>query len=221
MARNAARQKVPRKPGPLMVPRRGEILGTMLSLSTVSADGSYPRAIQENVRQDIYLIGPTPEHALRELMPMSASLEWDSKDEDTSRMIMMLAENLCKSNIFLEPRPTAEDAERMAHVQLLLTCTGGPVEVEQGLPLSLVQVVASLLRWRLAVLRLDHEGESTRFLNKKAAGSAFDMAALRQRLEEAIQATLEKPSLYRAASGLIGALLSRKVHVPKYGEVLL
>ena len=183
VARNAAKQKVSRDPGPLFLPCL-DGRGCIFRVSLFGADAAFPQSVGRPLQGSLSKANVRPQHRLGELMLASASL--DSDASEISSEVVREAFRSWQLDVVLEPRPSPEDVVRMAHVQLLLSCNVGPVEVEGNLPANLVQHVAAALRWHVRVLRFGID--------------PFADKALAQHLEQAMQVAFEGRGRFRGVS---------------------
>ena len=198
VAQQAATQKVPADPLPLVVLRSNEI-GNIIGMILVSVDGAYPESFDEHLQVSLGLSDIRPGHSLGELLWAVASLEFDTDDTQTSSEVIQAAAARRNADVTLHPHPSPEDVVRMAHVQLLLSCNFGSVEVEQHLPPNLVQYVADLLRWHLTVLRFDHRSEELSV--EHFTDDKYNITGLGQHMDVVMQAAFEKQGQLRGVSG--------------------
>ena len=204
VGQQAAKQKVPADPLPLCLFRRDE-RGMIIGMIIVSVDGAYPESF-DDLQNSVRISDICPGHSLGEMLWAVASLEFD--DTQTSSEVIQAAAARRNADVTLHPHPSPEDVVRMAHVQLLLSCNFGLVEVERNLPPNLVQSVADLLRWHLRVLRF---GQVVTNIDPSAQEPWSDFAAaFRQHLHSSMQEASETQKHFRGAPGLCSHVLGSK-----------
>ena len=163
LARDSITERVPRRPDPVILPRRDE-RAAVVGLSVHAVDGSFPDNFDRNLKNSLRIGDAGPTSDARDLLFTAASLDLDL-DSDPRQPDAEILEKLRKcsgQDLQLDPPPGAEDVVRVAHVLQRLSCELPVVEVEGNLHRPLLQRVAMLQRWHLKAL---HFSAGNRFIS--------------------------------------------------------
>ena len=167
LARHAIAERVPRRPGPVILPKRNEH-GSIIGVELFVVDDSFPDSFDRNLESSLRLGDLRPRASASNLMRVAAAIDLGLNPSLPIGELVREA----GQDLQLDPPASPEDVVRMAHVLLRLSCELPAVEVEGSLHGPLLQRVAALRRWRLKVL---HFSEREGFRSDSRAERAEDL----------------------------------------------